>query len=483
MQSCNLLLLGAVECPTCRTQHGLPSKGVEGFTTNYIAMSKQEADSSNTTSSSVICENEVDTNTATSKCLECDFHLCGDCTAVHRKQRATKNHKIVSLTELKKGGAGLEQKRYCSAHLKEEVILYCRTCQEVICRDCTIVTHKQHDYVFIKDVREELSKRMKEMSAGVETKESDLRAFIDCMYKTAQGEKQKVTAGEAKIASLYDGGIAKTQARIAELQEHVAKLQQYKALLTKKLSDASTSYLRELAIQERDLQFSRAGLVGAITFSQQLLSSSNTDLAMMYKQVTTQLQALNQLQLLDISTVKSSDWSLEISEESLLKGQVINVPVSLLAELITVSDLPNPALLGKNTFKVSLNKVPAAAKMEAQVKVTTSSGATCPTKLESAGCHVWSISYYVSPPCPKQVVVAVTVNGVEPKQGPVTLHCLSKMASGTRVKRKKKQNELGTVVVDKLTFGVDPSSTKVQWDGDSYFTSLEQLSELLVVPE
>ena len=428
-----------MECPTCRTQHGLPPKGVEGFTTNYVVMSKLEG----STHSPMICENEVDSNTATNKCIDCDFHLCGDCTDVHRKQRATKSHKIVSLTELKKGGAGLEQKRYCPAHTKEEVILYCRTCQEVICRDCTIVTHKQHDYIFIKDVREELTKKIKELVTGVKTKESDLRTFIDCMYKTAQGEKEKVSSGEAKIASLFDSGVAKTQARITELQEHVVKLQQQKAVLTKKLNDASTSYLRELAFQERDLQFSRAGLVGAMTFSQQLLSSSNTDLAVMCRQVSAQLQALNQFQLQDITTVKSSDWSLEIAEESLLQGQVINVPVSLLTELIVVSELPNPALLGKNTFKASLNKVPAAAKMEAQVKVTTSSGATCPVKLESAGSHVWSVNYFLSPPCPKQVEITVTVNGVQPKQGPSTLHCLSKMASGTRVK-KKKQSEKGT---------------------------------------
>ena len=33
------------------------------------------------------------------------------------------------------------------------------------------------------------------------------------------------------------------------------------------------------------------------------------------------------------------------------------------------------------------------------------------------------------------------------------------------------------------TFGVDPSTTKIHWDDNIYFTALEQLSDLQVVPE
>ena len=431
------------------------------------------------------CENEVDNNPATSKCVDCDFYLCKDCTAVHKKQRATKGHIMIPLADLKKGGSQVEQKRYCSAHPKDEVKVYCRTCEEVICRDCTIVTHKQHDYTLIKDVREELAKKLKEQVAGVETKENDICDVVDCCYKTAQEEKKKVAIHEDKINAMIDKGVEKTEAQIADLQQHIVKLQQQKTTLLKNISDASSAYLKQLSGQKRNLQFDREGLAGAVSFTEQLLSSaSNTDVAILTKQVSTQLQNLNKFQVPETTSVKSSEWSLEISEENLLQGQVINVPLSMLVDLISVTEMPNPALTGKNTFKVAVKKVPTAAKMDLQVKATTNTGANCPVKIEQAGRHSWTVSYFIALPCPKQVQVVVTVNDVQPTKSPYKIHCLNKLADGTRVK-KKGQKEKGTVIVEKVpSFGADPTtSVKVRWDGDNYFTTQEQPSDLRIIPD
>ena len=107
-----LYVAGALECPKCRTQHDLPPKGVEGFSTNFTITNLVELlnihtdeDSLTTTPVAVLkCENEVDDNPAASKCLDCNYYLCEECTTLHKKQRATKHHKIASLTEIKKGG-------------------------------------------------------------------------------------------------------------------------------------------------------------------------------------------------------------------------------------------------------------------------------------------------------------------------------------------------------------------------------------------
>ena len=67
---------GAVECPTCRTQHDLPPKGVEGFTTNFTAATlvnlHSTIDTSPGTTAPVTavlkCEDGIDDPGAT-KCL------------------------------------------------------------------------------------------------------------------------------------------------------------------------------------------------------------------------------------------------------------------------------------------------------------------------------------------------------------------------------------------------------------------------------
>ena len=126
--------------------------------------------------------------------------MCEECTVTHKTQHLSKNHKLATLAELKEGGAKqLEKKRYCSDHEGEELKLYCRTCQEVICRDCTIVTHKQHDYTFIKDVREELTKKMKSLLASVDGKEAEYQRLLDSIHQASERETQKLANEEAKV--------------------------------------------------------------------------------------------------------------------------------------------------------------------------------------------------------------------------------------------------------------------------------------------
>ena len=206
------------------------------FSTNFLVANLVEIlrfhDSKATTTAPGVdvckCENEIDDNPATSKCLDCEFYLCKDCTALHTRQRVTKNHKLVSVAEIQKGKVKeLSQKRYCLEHEREELKLYCRTCQKIICRDCTIVTHKQHEYTFIKDVTEELSTKLKHLSATAAKKEKSIHGVINHIQKKKQAEQQKVASHNQKAFQFFDDCIAEDQSRIAELQKHIRQLQQH----------------------------------------------------------------------------------------------------------------------------------------------------------------------------------------------------------------------------------------------------------------
>ncbi|XP_078345274.1 tripartite motif-containing protein 2-like [Oculina patagonica] len=43
----------------------------------------------------------------------------------------------------------------CEKHDGEIFKLFCQTCQQLICRDCTIIDHRNHKYNFIKKVKSE----------------------------------------------------------------------------------------------------------------------------------------------------------------------------------------------------------------------------------------------------------------------------------------------------------------------------------------
>ena len=193
-----------MDCPTCHSQHDFP---LNGFPSNLLAINQLELLSLNT-ATALKCENEIDNNPAAVKCLDCNLYLCEDCTAIHRQHKVSRRHKIATLAELRKGGMKqLEQKRYCADHEGEELKLYCRTCQEVICRDCTIVTHKQHDYTFIKDVREELIMKIESLVASVGGKEAGYQNLLDSIHHASENEQHKVHEQQARMRIYIDTSI------------------------------------------------------------------------------------------------------------------------------------------------------------------------------------------------------------------------------------------------------------------------------------
>jgi hypothetical protein len=50
------------------------------------------------------------------------------------------------------GPQKIAEKIRCPKHQEEVIKLFCKTCQTTICRDCTIVDHRQHEYGFVEEV-------------------------------------------------------------------------------------------------------------------------------------------------------------------------------------------------------------------------------------------------------------------------------------------------------------------------------------------
>ena len=384
-------IAGAIQCPTCRSEHDLPPKGLKGFTTNFTATNLvellnlqkgTESLSSPGTTAPVAavlkCENEIDDNPAAIKCLDCNFYLCENCTADHKKHRVSRHHKLATLAELKEGGAKqLEQKRYCSDHEEEELKLYCRTCQEVICRDCTIVTHKQHDYTFIKDIREELTKKMETLLASVDGKKAEYQGHLNSIHQASENETQKLASKETSVNMFFDS--------------RITALQDCKKSVLSSLATVSAAHTKQLLADEESLEFSRTRLTNARTFTQQQLSSaSNTDLAMMSKQVIQQLEIIRKHKL---KIVQAPLWELSLSEDNPLNSKIESLSADAIAKAVVVSDLANPALLGKNSFQIRAKKVSNVFQlMQPEVTVTLPFCDPCPVQVyRSSGYNSWSV--------------------------------------------------------------------------------------------
>ena len=168
-----------LECPLCRAKVLLStSRAVEELPSHFSAIRlveivrlQEQAGSKKVTP--ISCQNCDDEEKAVASCSECTMFLCEFCEKYHKKSKATKDHKICSLDEMRKGSGEVpsilpEKVEMCPTHPTKPLELYCK-CEEVlICRDCIIKKHKDHDYDVISDVVEGEKKILRGALPGIQ---------------------------------------------------------------------------------------------------------------------------------------------------------------------------------------------------------------------------------------------------------------------------------------------------------------------------
>ena len=117
-------------CPTCRRMFRIPSGGFKEFPNNIFI--EQIIASRPTTlcevgmpSGKVMCQ-LCDKSNARKFCVECGETMCDACSEIHKRQRVSRSHKVVSLSEIE-GSQVYTRARptYCETHKEEQLKLYC----------------------------------------------------------------------------------------------------------------------------------------------------------------------------------------------------------------------------------------------------------------------------------------------------------------------------------------------------------------------
>ena len=151
-----------ISCPTCHHRIELPGEGAgafpAAFTLNNLkeiyCLMKKVSDPQQVT-----CDNCTTAN-ATGYCKDCNQFLCTECIGTHKKWAPIAHHQIKSLDEMTASVSSTSQLLpviqepivTCSVHSHDEPSkYYCDTCDDPICRDCAILTHKDHTYNLMAD--------------------------------------------------------------------------------------------------------------------------------------------------------------------------------------------------------------------------------------------------------------------------------------------------------------------------------------------
>ena len=177
------------------------------------------------------------------------------------------------------GAQNVAEKVRCSKHKEEVIKLFCKTCQTTICRDCTIVDHRTHEYDFVEEVAVEEKKHIEiKLNEVKQRKERVAQGLVNLdNFNKRLNERYKSTAAEINVH--FDELASAAESRRKELLEKARTLTMVKQ--------------KQIAAQSEVLEVALASCESNIEFTEQAFKNGNdTQILSVEKYI---LQSLDQL--------------------------------------------------------------------------------------------------------------------------------------------------------------------------------------------
>ena len=250
----------SLTCPTCRHIVPLSEKGVDGLQSDFHIdhlFEIRDAFNKAAQAGQTKCGNG-DGGVATGYCHDCEEFLCDNCQAAHKALKLTRSHQIVSIQEFQAQAAKLMATKKkilsCEKHRGNELKIYCETCKELICIDCTIRLHRDHNYDLVADVfpkhKKELVSSLKPVKQKLHTVQQALKAFD-------------------KRAKEINDQRATLEAHIHKEIDHLHQLlDQRRAQLVGELDILTQQKLKSLAAQRDQVEITQVKLTSCLEYAE-----------------------------------------------------------------------------------------------------------------------------------------------------------------------------------------------------------------------
>ncbi|XP_071096606.1 E3 ubiquitin-protein ligase TRIM45-like [Haliotis cracherodii] len=220
------------------------------------------------------------------RCVECSESLCSYCEQAHRRQRRTKGHHLVSVnepTDTDKKRKSIHRQIFCPRHTSEELKLFCSSCDEVVCRDCVVLDHRDHQCQFVS---------------------SDLfRTEMDSMQLLIKNVVPKVNAVEARLKSVSTlKDKIRTRAKQVEseinkfMDSYIQAIEKHRQALIGQIDSLVKDRERSLNVTELHLKDSKGEVGETCKLVSELIDSgSDLEILTVKKLITGRLNRLNSL--------------------------------------------------------------------------------------------------------------------------------------------------------------------------------------------
>ncbi|KAK2539651.1 Trim24 [Columba guinea] len=154
----NCTPVGVIRCPICGQEYA-----ERHIIDNFFVKDTTEVPSSTVEKSNQVCTSCEDNAEAHGFCVECVEWLCKTCIRAHQRVKFTKDHTVRQKEEVSPEAVGVTSQRpvFCPYHKKEQLKLYCETCDKLTCRDCQLLEHKEHRILEVNQNQKQVEQDIK----------------------------------------------------------------------------------------------------------------------------------------------------------------------------------------------------------------------------------------------------------------------------------------------------------------------------------
>ena len=256
-------------CPECRRDTLLPQNDSNQLPTVFFVNRIKELHTKMEKAHGkveALCE-QCSVGKATAFCRHCTEFICEECVKSHQKLKVYAGHKVTSLEELKKG----ESKEIlikkpppptCKDH-DEQMKIYCFDCNRLICRDCTMIDHKEHKYDFVKKAAPKTKEKLTENLAPLK----EIQVSLQGATHTVKSTKTDVEAQGASVANTIERSFD-------ELHQII---EQRKRELLEKAASVTKGKLDRLSIQEKGFEMASGTIQSLVDFVEQNIENATEE--------------------------------------------------------------------------------------------------------------------------------------------------------------------------------------------------------------
>ena len=401
---------GPFDCPECRKETSLPAGGVAGLQPAFFVERIKDLHGKMARAEGkvdALCE-QCAGEKSVAFCRQCAEFICAGCVAIHKKLKVFAGHVVASLEDLKKGGVKnipLKEApaRKCVEHDKT-LKLFCFDCKRLICRDCTIIEHKEHKFEFVKKCAPEGRRRLRESLSPLQEVRADMA-----------GAEKRVVSEEAKVERQREEVCGAIQQSFEQLK---AVLEQRKAELVGKVSSLAQEKKNALAAQKTVLQVAQKEIRLLMELVERNVeSTSDQDLMSIRRQLQSKMEEEEKHhRQLSLEPTATADIACHLPSPDDIPRDLGSVVVQLtpaLVEKVKSCELGSPVQVTLCAPSVSLGDISAGLKCVADPSSLSSS---LEGEVVENGVGVFSIS--VTPGVRGRHDLTVKVRGEEIEGSP-----------------------------------------------------------------